>query len=508
MNDISLDLSGTNVAKNTVYNFLGLAIPYAVAFISIPLIIKHLGVERFGLLSLVWIVIGYFSFVDLGLGRATIKYTAEALGRGEFEEVPKIFWTTVLFQGALGLIGTIIIVISSNFFVDKILNIPLDIILEAKKSFFFIGFALPIVLISSSIRGLLEAAQRFDLVNAIKLPVSVSMYLMPLLGVLLGFRLPGIIALFIVVRAISMFAWLIMCFRIFPALGKKIYFDKKNIQLLLKFGYWVSASSILFYLMSSADRFIIASLLTVKELGYYSAPLEIINRLGIIPGSLSVILFPAFSALSGEKKEDYSRMLFVRSIRYILIGVGPLSLYFVFFSKSLFHMWLGPQFSQESSIVFQYLCIGFIISSLSSIPYNYLFGIGKVRSIVIIQVIEIFLYIPLSVLLIKKLGIKGAAVALGIKGLCITLLYFIVSYRFNKISISYYYELGINRIILFIVFISGLLFVFTRYFNLLFAFTMSFIIIFTICFFYILNFKERNYLKKISLTFLINIKKE
>ncbi|MCI0403070.1 MAG: flippase, partial [Acidobacteria bacterium] len=51
--------------------------------LCIPPIIAGLGAERFGLLALAWAVLGYFNIFDLGLGRATTKFVAESLGRGE-----------------------------------------------------------------------------------------------------------------------------------------------------------------------------------------------------------------------------------------------------------------------------------------------------------------------------------------------------------------------------------------------------------------------------------------
>jgi len=66
-------IQGRLLAKNTVFNFIGQTIPALVAIVTIPYIIHGLGVERFGILSLVWVVLGYFNLFDLGLGRAVIS---------------------------------------------------------------------------------------------------------------------------------------------------------------------------------------------------------------------------------------------------------------------------------------------------------------------------------------------------------------------------------------------------------------------------------------------------
>jgi O-antigen/teichoic acid export membrane protein len=77
-----VQVSGRLLARNTLFNFIGQGIPLLVGLVTIPLIVHGLGAERFGLLSLTWVVLGYFTIFDLGLGRAATKYVADALARG------------------------------------------------------------------------------------------------------------------------------------------------------------------------------------------------------------------------------------------------------------------------------------------------------------------------------------------------------------------------------------------------------------------------------------------
>ena len=73
-----------------------------MALFAIPLLVKGLGVDRFGVLTLAWMVIGYFSLFDLGLGRALTKLVAEKLGEERAQEIPAIVWTTLLLMLAFG----------------------------------------------------------------------------------------------------------------------------------------------------------------------------------------------------------------------------------------------------------------------------------------------------------------------------------------------------------------------------------------------------------------------
>ena len=85
-----LEISGRLLARSSVLNFAGQALPLCLTVVTIPLIIRALGVERFGLLSIAWVVLEYFVIFDCGLGRASAKYVAEALGKGEQGQISRL----------------------------------------------------------------------------------------------------------------------------------------------------------------------------------------------------------------------------------------------------------------------------------------------------------------------------------------------------------------------------------------------------------------------------------
>ena len=101
--------SGKLLARNTVWNLVGQGVPLIAAVFAIPLLIKGLGIERFGVLTLAWMVIGYFSLFDFGIGRALTKVVAEKLGSGHTEDIPAIAWTALFLMLVLGVVGAIVV---------------------------------------------------------------------------------------------------------------------------------------------------------------------------------------------------------------------------------------------------------------------------------------------------------------------------------------------------------------------------------------------------------------
>jgi len=79
---ISHEITSARLTKNVFYNVISQLIPLLVALMVLPVLIHGLGIRRYGVLSLSWTILGYFTVFDMGLGGATTKYVAEYMRRG------------------------------------------------------------------------------------------------------------------------------------------------------------------------------------------------------------------------------------------------------------------------------------------------------------------------------------------------------------------------------------------------------------------------------------------
>ena len=80
------------------WSMFGMALPLLVALVTIPYLIDALGVARFGVLSLAWVVVGYFSLFDMGLGKAMTQLVAKKIGSGEENERNFPFYSKIISE--------------------------------------------------------------------------------------------------------------------------------------------------------------------------------------------------------------------------------------------------------------------------------------------------------------------------------------------------------------------------------------------------------------------------
>jgi len=438
-----MDVRNKILFRNTVLNFFGLVVPLAVGFVTIPLVVRALGNDRFGILALVWVVFGYFGLFDLGLGRTTTRYIADALGRNESGKLAGTLWTTVYLQTGIGLAAAFLSYLAAPLIVRRVLNIPEGFVSETILTIRLVGLSLPVMFISSSFRGVLEAAQRFDLVNAVKVPVNVLFYVLPLAGVALGFGLPGIVVLLVASRAAALIVWGALSLRVMPALRTRPVLHGKLVRPLFSFSGWLGLSSILYAVTSSMDRLVIGSLITVEAVTFYSAPYEAINRVGVVPGSLSMVLFPAFSYLDAGGRNDRVETLFARSMKFLLLSTGPVFLLLMFFAGDFLRLWLGPDFAAKSTFVVQVLAAGFLINTVIAVPNNYLQGIGRVDIAPKYQAFELVAFTAMTWAGAKFWGIKGVAAASAVRLVAFTLFLSAASFKAGRVRFGFVWKKGL-----------------------------------------------------------------
>ncbi|MBN2031112.1 flippase [bacterium] len=403
--------SSSILVKNTLFNFSGMLLPLLVGVIAIPLTVRGLGTEGFGILSIAWIILGYLTLLDFGLSRATTKFAAENLNKNNLNGIPSIFWTSILMGFCFGCLGSVILYLATPHLINSFFKIPTTYLNETRQSFYLLACVLPFLLVSISLKGMLGAAQRFDLVNAVYVPVSTLNFIFPALSMPFGLNLPAIILLIVVSRLIATGVYFFLCLKIYPNCKHKPHMDLPLLKKLLSYGGWITISGVVSPLLVYLDRLFIGSMLSVGLLTYYSAPLEAITRLRIIPQAIMTTLFPEFS--KGLNIEDRKRIcfLFGKSVKILLLTTGIISLILSFNAHDILNLWLGKTFAEQSTSLFQIFSVSILINFLALVPFTYLQGIGRPDLPAKFHLIELPIYLFLLWVSITTFGILGAAYA-------------------------------------------------------------------------------------------------
>jgi O-antigen/teichoic acid export membrane protein len=402
--------SGRLLARNSALNLLGQSLPVLAAVVAIPPLVRGLGEDRFGVLTLAWAAIGYFSLFELGLSRALTQAVAQRLGNGSRDDLPGITWAALVLLLGFGLLGGLVLTIMTPLLTTRILNIPSGLQREAQLAFWILAAALPLVLTTAGLRGLMEAHQHFGIATLIRVPLVAFTFVGPLLLLPYSHSLVPAVFVLAIGRLLGMVAHLWACLRMYPFLKKPLRFQRAPTMALLRFGGWSTVSNVVSPMMVYLDRFFIGAMLTVVAVAYYVTPYEVVVKLLIIPVSLIAAVLPAFAATI-QKNPQRMTELYDKSMRGLMLATFPAVLVAVALAHEGLRLWMGAVLPNDSAVVAQWLAIGVFVTAIAQAPLAALQGAGRPDLVAKLHLVELPFYIVALVLLMRAFGLSGVAIA-------------------------------------------------------------------------------------------------
>jgi O-antigen/teichoic acid export membrane protein len=421
--------SGPLLARNTVWNLVGLIAPMAVGLFAIPMLIRHIGTDRFGILTIAWMIIGYFSLFDLGLGRALTNLVAQGLGGNRQDQLPTVVWTANCAMAVMGIAGAIVFATISPLLTHSLLKIPLNLQAETLNSLFLLSASVPLVISTAGFRGILEAQQKFGLLNKIRIPMGIAFFLAPVAVLPFTNNLTALIGALVFTRVIFLIAYLGLALREMPALRHQFAIDGSLLRPLFSFGGWMTISSMVSSLTVFVDRFMIGSLLSMTAVAYYATPYEVVTKLLIVPTALVGVLFPAFSTVMIADRFR-GAMLYRKAAKYVALFLLPASFLIILFGQDILQVWLGHDFAVHSTWVLQILSLGVFANGLAFIPSSLIQGTGRPDITGKLHLVELPFYLATVWILTKHFGIEGTAIAWSTRVIADAVLLFWAAGRF------------------------------------------------------------------------------
>lgn len=440
--------------KHFFWNMFGMGGPMLVAVLAIPHLLAGYGEEKFGVLSIVFALIGYLSIFDFGLGRAVTKLMSEALHHGDQHEAESLFLTAASLALVFGLIAAAGCFGLAGWLIYDILKINAAHTADAVRAIWVLGLGMPAVVVSSILIGGLESIEKFKDINLVRLVIGVGNFLVPVATLHWSDDIAAAAIGLVVLRwsSLGMFLYFVKQASQFNGLQGEV--GVVHARKLFNYGVWITVSSIVSPLMVQLDRFVIGSMVGVGSLSSYVVPVDVFNRLSVIPGAFINGFFPKLVvALAKERKEGESLYAKYRNRLDVFMLAGGMVGYLL--ASSLFQLWLGSDFWTKSADVVKVLIIGSVYNFMARMPYAYLQAGGKPRLTAAANFIELPIYLILMWCLIGQFGLLGAALSWSMR---MMLDYFLLSYWVNKDmseagkQMAYSLAVGLGLLVPFIIF--------------------------------------------------------
>ncbi|HZW20472.1 oligosaccharide flippase family protein [Noviherbaspirillum sp.] len=353
--------------RNSLWNLSGSAVPMIVALATVPLLIGALGVEGFGIVTMVTSVVGYFGVLDINLTSGAIKYLAEHHASGDRRRFAETFWFGAMFYGALGLLGATAIFFFAETLVGRFFEVSDALRDETVFAFQLgaLGFALTQV--QSYLLVVPQALQRYDRSAQSEAFFGVVVNLASVAAAMAGAGVVGVIVARLCVSAANVLylCWMIRSFKLDMAPCR----PRKDVRAALtSFSAYAYLSKIASTLHQHADKLIVGAIAGPVALTFYTVPVTLAGRILGLTYRLSSVIYPRASALAGAGRIAELHPVYLGVMRYVTyINLAALGI-IVLAGDEFLRRWVGDEFVQQGYPVLVLMTLALLCDSLTNIP--------------------------------------------------------------------------------------------------------------------------------------------
>jgi O-antigen/teichoic acid export membrane protein len=403
-------MSTRPIRVNFVVNLISPMTRIVVALVTVPLYLHHIGDARYGVMSIVWVLLGFFGFLDLGLSRAVTNALAKLRDAPQAHRA-RVLLTTFSLNLGMGLAGGLILYVFGGLMLTHFVSMPDEISAEVSHALPWIACLLPLGLISAAGAGALESRELFLLVNSIQIFTTTLAQVAPIVAAtFVSPSLTVVIPTAAVSQALGAIVVLAVVYRLEGPFSLRAI-DWGEARKLLSYGGWMFATNVLYPALASADQLIIGSAMGVSAVAHYAVPMSLVQRSAAIPVAFGRTLFPRMSSLSGDAAHALGR----RALSTMAYGFATICAPAMILSPTFFRYWIGADFAALAAPVAQVLFPGMWMGALSLVGFTLLQSQGRADVTGKLNIIEFLPFVGILWGLTTAFGIVGAAAAWSLR---------------------------------------------------------------------------------------------
>jgi O-antigen/teichoic acid export membrane protein len=393
-------------SANFAYNVLGALLPLITSLGTVPFYIHKIGLARYGVVTITWILLGYFGFLDFGLSRASANALAK-LGNASSRERAPVLATAFCCNLTLGLVGGLILYLVGHVILLRVVKIPSDLMAETRNAYPWMAAMLPLGLISGVATGAMESRERFLLSNTMNSIATMAGQVIPLVcAYTIGPSLEVVIPATLLARlGAVMLMFSVVIKQEWPVSVFDVRFDLA--RKLFAYGSWVTVTSFINPLLNTSNQLIIGAMMGASSVAIYSVPMTLAQRSQIVATALARTLFPRSSRTSLEDAEAITRRASV-SLTY---GFGAVCAPAILICGPFLKLWIGRHFAEASQNIGQILLFGAWANGVGFLPYGFIQARGMPHITAKVSIIEILPFFGVLWFLTHFMGLPGAALA-------------------------------------------------------------------------------------------------
>jgi O-antigen/teichoic acid export membrane protein len=388
--------------------FKGLAI--FASFLSIPLMIKYLGVEHYGVWSTLLSIVSWVVLFDIGIGNGLRNKISESLAQDNKQEAHNYISTAYTIIGAISVMLIFIFLLASEYIpwqkvfnITSISNQELQSVVNITAIFLFLNFWLNLI------NQVFNGFQKTSLVVFNQFLSNIFSLLA--VFILYTFYESSLIKLAFFYGISLLASSLILSFWFYKNnrdfIPKIKSFGLNYTKSITSLGFKFFIIQIAVIVIFTTDKILITQLFGPEYVASYDVVFKLFSVITIVHSILMTPLWSAYSDAYHRGDIEWIKNSLFRQLQFfILIILGTIVLTFI--AKYIITLWIGKNFIVDDNLIYA-MAIFVIVSTWNNIFAYIINATNELNIQIITSLIAMFTNIPLSFILVKyyNLGVEG-----------------------------------------------------------------------------------------------------
>lgn len=412
---------GVSLKATFVANTLSQVFVTVLAILLVPVYLRWLGAEAYGLVGLFATLQAWFNLLDMGLtptlAREASRFHVGAMSVQSFRQ---LFRAMGLLFAGLALLGGLLLWSLAPWAEAHWLqrqNLSASDVLWALRA-----MALAVVLrwVAGLYRGFLTGTERQVSLAGVTLVMACVRYL----GVLAAMALWGAtVQVFfnfqLLVALLETLVLVVWTHRVLPTAPKPLGWSLRPMRPVLSMGLSLAFASSVWVLVNQADKLLLSGLLPLADYGLFSLAVVLASGVMVLSAALSQALMPRLAALHAQGQDEAMMTLYRRATRWMsALGLGG-ALAVAVLAEPLLLAWTGQQaIAHQMLAVLAIYALGYGFACLAVFPYYLQYALGQLRLHVWGNALMLAVLVPAVWLVAPRWGGLGTAIVWLILNFC------------------------------------------------------------------------------------------
>ncbi|MDA8175353.1 MAG: oligosaccharide flippase family protein [Nitrospiraceae bacterium] len=404
-----------SLKKNTIANYAGQGYTALIVIIMMPLYLRYLGAEAYGLVGFFIVMQAWFGLLDMGLSPTLSRQIAHARGlQGDGQMDLRVMLRTIewifLLTGAAVAAG---VWMGSPWIAAHWLKVKTLPISEVVYCIRLMGIMMGLRWFASLYRGGIQGMEQMVWLGGANIVIATLRYVG--LYVLLRWITQAPAYFFDYELAISVVGLCVLAFKFYRCLPPDrvaARFSPAVFKRVLPFTGGMAYASAVWVLYTQIDKLILSKALSLKEFGYFTLVTVVSNGLISLIGPVSQAIMPRMTMLLSQGDKEAMDSVYHKATQFTASIVFPLAGTLTIFARQSLFAWTG---SREASAwagpVLSWYIMGTGILAVASFPYYLQYAYGKLKLHVLNNTVNVLVQGPVLAYAAFKYGAMGVAIS-------------------------------------------------------------------------------------------------